>query len=426
MQKYRILDYIRRMSTGVTINDLTRLGYKFNTVRNVLTQFEKEGVLSSKKIGATKLYFLPLNDKTQLLIDMIKESEHYNLPLDLLFNNKELFENFYCSVTVSKNALESKLNLTNASVLINKLNRYHLIRVIKKRPLEFCFKPNSAIERFLNYLGRPVSRRVRYTLNPFNISYLSPSKIGSLETLKSEFYNTISSYSSRTDAFDRFMVYFVYNSCGIEGNKIQLRDTPPILKEGRIPTNTREIDYIDYLNSQDIISKVLIGTDFKRDIDHDLIKEINKKILDRLNLKAGEYRYKGQDHIPFGSGFASTPGEYVQIDMDLLIKMYYGLKQEGIHPLIIATIFHHKFEKIHPFFDGNGRTGRILVCYILIRAGFPPLIVEKRNKRRYYSALIYADEHAKDFNDTNVEAYKKLFAYFFKQIESTFNICFRI
>ena len=77
--------------------------------------------------------------------------------------------------------------------------------------------------------------------------------------------------------------------------------------------------------------------------------------------------------------------------MDLLLK-WYNKNSNKIHPFVLAVIFHHKFEKIHPFMDGNGRTGRILLNYILIKNDYPPLIIYKKTRAEYLEVLRKADK----------------------------------
>ncbi|MFH1649463.1 MAG: Fic family protein [Candidatus Woesearchaeota archaeon] len=79
---------------------------------------------------------------------------------------------------------------------------------------------------------------------------------------------------------------------------------------------------------------------------------------------------------------------------------------KDLHPLILASSFHHKFEKIHPFFDGNGRTGRILMNYILLQKEYPPIIHQKKHRTEYLDALQDADNCPLDKYDKN--KYKKL------------------
>ena len=93
------------------------------------------------------------------------------------------------------------------------------------------------------------------------------------------------------------------------------------------------------------------------------------------------------------ANFKSTPAPYVKTDMDLLLKWYNEYKKK-LHPLVLAILFHHKFEKIHPFMDGNGRTGRMVLNYLLLKNNYPPLIIHKKTHENYLKALRKVDKSA--------------------------------
>ncbi len=63
-----------------------------------------------------------------------------------------------------------------------------------------------------------------------------------------------------------------------------------------------------------------------------------------------------------------------------------------VHPIQIAALAHYKFVWIHPFYDGNGRTARLLMNLILMRAGYPPIIIHKEDRMQYYEYLQMANE----------------------------------
>ena len=77
--------------------------------------------------------------------------------------------------------------------------------------------------------------------------------------------------------------------------------------------------------------------------------------------------------------------------MDLLLKW---INDQQLHPFVRAVIFHHKFEKIHPFMDGNGRTGRMLMNVLLLKEHYPPIIIRKKNRTAYLDVLRKADKTA--------------------------------
>ena len=87
----------------------------------------------------------------------------------------------------------------------------------------------------------------------------------------------------------------------------------------------------------------------------------------------------------------TTSPKDVEKELKELINWYKENKGK-IHPLILAYDFHLKYESIHPFRDGNGRTGRLILNKILIQNGYPPLIVYKENKDKYFNAIRQARE----------------------------------
>jgi len=109
--------------------------------------------------------------------------------------------------------------------------------------------------------------------------------------------------------------------------------------------------------------------------------------MDNIDKRIG---YRNQDVRVINANFKSTPAPYVKTDMDLLLKWYNQYK-EKLHPLVLAVIVHHKFEKIHPFMDGNGRTGRILLNYILIKNSYPPIIIKNKGREEYLRFMRKAD-----------------------------------
>ena len=91
-------------------------------------------------------------------------------------------------------------------------------------------------------------------------------------------------------------------------------------------------------------------------------------------------------------------------------------------PLTLSAIFHEKFEKIHPFYDGNGRTGRMLSNLILIQNNLPPLIIENKKRKEYYEVLSKA--HKSDLTKTGLEFYNPIISFFYKELIYTYEKIF--
>src|SRR3989338_1106121 len=124
-------------------------------------------------------------------------------------------------------------------------------------------------------------------------------------------------------------------------------------------------------------------------------------LLEQIDIRKG---YREHDIRIVGSTFDVSPAKYVKTDMGLLLKWF--KENKDLHPFVRAILFHHKFERIHPFADGNGRTGRMLMNYILQNEKYPPLIVKRQRRVEYINALKSAD-HV-DLFDISPKNYKPL------------------
>ncbi|MDP1729468.1 MAG: Fic family protein, partial [archaeon] len=97
-----------------------------------------------------------------------------------------------------------------------------------------------------------------------------------------------------------------------------------------------------------------------------------------------------KEEVIVGNSQTTSP-ENVGIELNNLLK-WYKFNKNKIHPLILAFEFHRKYEMIHPFRDGNGRTGRLIMNKILMSAGYSPIIVYRENKLAYFNALEKSQE----------------------------------
>ncbi len=139
-------------------------------------------------------------------------------------------------------------------------------------------------------------------------------------------------------------------------------------------------------------------------ITHKFIEDLHKELMLNIDNRIG---YRIKDVKVFRSHFESTPGSYVKSDMDLLLK-WYNREFKELHPFVLAVIFHHKFEKVHPFMDGNGRTGRMLMNVILMNNNYPPMIISRKDRSEYLDCLSSVD----DINLIQIdEKYEKLIRF---------------
>lgn len=166
----------------------------------------------------------------------------------------------------------------------------------------------------------------------------------------------------------------------MEGNSLTLKNFSEIVFENKIAGTADLREVYDAKNSYAVFSKLLDG---KKEITESFIINIHKKIMKNIDERIG---YKKLPNIILGRRIKLTPPEKVHQEMKDLLK-WYNKNKGKLYPLELAFRFHHRFESIHPFADGNGRVGRMLLNYILIKEGYYPIIIRKTHRNKYLKAL---------------------------------------
>jgi Fic family protein len=191
---------------------------------------------------------------------------------------------------------------------------------------------------------------------------------------------------TKEEILKNFIVEFAFNTTSIEGNTISLDQAQKLLVDNLTPKNKSLREIYDLQNTEKVFMKLFAN--IKKEITHDLICEIHDSLLEDIDARKG---YRTQDVRVFKAHFKSTLWPFVKTDMEILLK-WLKENQGKLHPFVLAVMFHHKIEKIHPFMDGNGRTGRIVMNYILLQNDYPPIIITKKNRTKYLDNLHKADE----------------------------------
>lgn len=182
----------------------------------------------------------------------------------------------------------------------------------------------------------------------------------------------------------------IYHSVGIEGNTMTLSQTRSIL-ETRMAVHGKSIDEHNEILGLDSAMKYINATLVNRNdyIRLNDILEVHRRVLGHVDpIEGGTFRrtqvYVG-GHIPPGPG-----------DLALLMMRFEqwlnSAQALSMHPVRYAALAHYKLVHIHPFIDGNGRTSRLLMNTILMRSGYPPVIIPKQQRHRYYDFLQIANE----------------------------------
>lgn len=191
---------------------------------------------------------------------------------------------------------------------------------------------------------------------------------------------------TKKEVFKTYVIEFAYNTASIEGNTINLEEARNLLNEGVTPKNKTLREVFDLQNTEKVFFE-LLDSNSNKELEHDLIIKIHDKLLENIDERRG---YRSTDVRVIKSNFDVSPGKYVRTDMGLLLK-WYDKHKNSLHPLVLALIFHHKLEKIHPFMDGNGRTGRMIMNLILLENNLSPTIIHKKTRKSYLEAMKEAD-----------------------------------
>jgi len=176
---------------------------------------------------------------------------------------------------------------------------------------------------------------------------------------------------TKGEIIKNFIIEFAFNTTSIEGNTIKLNEVRNLLQDGQTPKNKTLREIYDLQNTEKVFLKLL---ETSEELTHAFIIDIHSDLMENIDARKG---YRTQDVRVIKSNFDATPAPYVKTDMNLLLE-WYNKNKKDLHPLVLATVFHHKFEKIHPFMDGNGRTGRMILNYILLKNNYPPLIIHTK------------------------------------------------
>ena len=241
-------------------------------------------------------------------------------------------------------------------------------------------------------------------------SVLTKEKIEKIESFKVEYRQLIKNLTKKQlkDILDRFTVNFTYESNAIEGNSLTLKDVTLMINENIVPKGKDLREIYETRNTR--IAHEMLFNDKINITIKDILK-IHSILVRDTGVSEG---FKRLPNFLLMRNVKTTPPEKTEQEIQALVEKYNELK-EIEHPLKLAADFHGRFEKIHPFEDGNGRVGRILINAILLEKGYPPLIIRKTMRLSYFNALeAYDHGHKTRFQRFLLEKFEKTFKSFFK------------
>ena len=186
-------------------------------------------------------------------------------------------------------------------------------------------------------------------------------------------------------------IAFAYHSGKLENENITYNDTREIFEHDGVTSYTGDLRTLFEIRNAKVANEFFLNAfGQKCKPDEALIKEFQKLLTmntyDSRRWQLGERpgEYKKHDYVTGRAEIGASP-EDVPEEMAELLEELKDLRQKDA--LTAAAYFHVKFENIHPFADGNGRTGRLAMNYLLVSLEHPPIVVHEEDRKKYYSAL---------------------------------------
>lgn len=195
-----------------------------------------------------------------------------------------------------------------------------------------------------------------------------------------------------------FLTDYAYQTTKIEGSTLTARDAERVLRHGQVPSSR---DLRDVYGLRNIITAWDYISGYAGGFTEQFVRRIHGLVMANILESAGRYReiqvYMGRGQL--ASKHVPPPPDEVSQEMRRFAKWVRN-HENKVHPVVLACFAHHLFIAIHPFIDGNGRTGRLLLHFLLHKHGYPPLNILNREKMTYVGCLEKArDSDMKPFVD---------------------------
>ncbi len=190
-------------------------------------------------------------------------------------------------------------------------------------------------------------------------------------------------------------VRFTYHSNAIEGNTLSQSETEMVLEHGVTIGGKTLAEHLEVIGHKEAIDYVEELAERKTVIGEREIKDMHSLIIRGIDRdEAG--RYRALDVRAAGTEHVYPPHFRIRELMENFVEWLNSPGAAKLHPVEFASEAHYRFVSIHPFRDGNGRVGRLLMNLTLLRHGYPIAVLTNERRKEYIDALVYAQEHNDD------------------------------
>ena len=206
------------------------------------------------------------------------------------------------------------------------------------------------------------------------------------------------------DGWKVFTEKFVFNTNAIEGSTVTPEEVHGLLRHDGDATNSDELEALNVAKAVEFIQ------DTDEELSLELITELHRICFEGSKSFAGKLR---DAEVVIRNAYGEIvhqgiPKEHIKSELEELAK-WYGENTGELRPLVLAALVHNQFEFIHPFEDGNGRVGRLLLNYVLLQHDYPPINILFEDRGRYYYCLqqYSSEDKLEDTLEFLVEQYRK-------------------
>jgi len=211
------------------------------------------------------------------------------------------------------------------------------------------------------------------------------AKKDTLKKKSAEHKSVIEEILSNPDIRDQFILKLTYHSNSIEGSTLTEPDTAAILFDNVALPNKSLTEQLEAKNHQTALNYLFDYISKKQKINEDLILELHGILMNGVHPDAGVYR----NHGVRITGVNLPTANYMSVPK-LMSEIIANIAEKTKDIIALSANVHSKFEQIHPFGDGNGRIGRLLINAMLLSENFAPAIIRQEQKQLYYTFLYKA------------------------------------
>jgi Fic family protein len=278
-------------------------------------------------------------------------------------------------------------------------------RIANKRKyyLAHSIRRGAAVKKFRVYLGADLSktdlklrreraaevvrarmRQAERIRDPFHAA-LTPVELKEVMTLEARAAPRVHHLTEQE--WKRFTQTFTYDTNAIEGSTVTVSEVGDILERRKWPKVRSKDEISETYGLAEAVTRI---RKTKERVSLKLMKDLHKTVFKNSKTFAGRFRKLGVEvAVMDASGHTVHVGAPSESVVPLLreLVLWYDKNKIKYPPILLAAVVHNQFETIHPFQDGNGRVGRLLLNNVLLKHNLPPVNIRLKNRQEYYRAL---------------------------------------